>query len=69
MPQYTFDMRASVTIDADTEDEARATLVQTCTWTDEDVPYGEAMVYLPTPDAETAKLREIYHEDGTIEEV
>jgi len=69
MKAYTFDMRASVTVHAETEEEARESLTAACEYQDEDAYYGyedEVRVYLPTPDAEKATLREVYDEDGNI---
>ncbi len=70
MKSYTFDMRASVTIDEDTEHEARATLKAACEYQqNEDIYFGamsEVMVSLSASDSEKALLREVYNSDGTI---
>ena len=48
MTLYTFEGTCSVTVDAETEKEARHALIRSCQEQDEDVEYGEVSVYIPS---------------------
>ena len=48
MNSYTFEMKAAVTVTAVSEEEARAEIVMSCQYQDEDVDYNGVAVYLPS---------------------
>lgn len=48
MATYTFTITASVSVEADSEDEALRAVIRSCQEQDEDVPYGEMSVYIPS---------------------
>ena len=63
MPQYSFSMLASVTVSADSEDEALCKLREACEREDQDVPYGNVAVYLPATEALQATLEDTYPQE------
>ena len=62
MPEYTFHVLASVTVRAETPDEACQELINACLRQSEDVDYSGASVYLPLDEAVQANPIEIYPE-------
>lgn len=63
MHKYTFCIDAYATVEADSEAAARELLLKTLSETDEDVPYGDAMVYCPSIGAAQAELVDIDGEE------
>ena len=48
MTEYTFKAAAYITVDAESEGEARRAVIRSCQEQDEDVQYGELGVYIPS---------------------
>ena len=62
MNEYRFHVKASVTVYAESEQEARDAFVRSCQDQDEDVAYGEATDYIPSYGELT--LHEVNDENG-----
>lgn len=60
MPSFTFEMPASVTVDSETEEQAREILRNSLMYQEEDVCYNGVGVYLPSTSAVSATLTDIY---------
>ena len=56
MKTYTFEVLASISIDADSAQGARNALYRSLSAEDMDVPYGRGMVYVPSDEILTAEL-------------
>jgi len=72
MKYHTFSMTASVTVWAETEEEAREMLRHSCLSQDEDVYYGYKEivgVYLPLQNAEKAVLQEVHGETDDFDQL
>ena len=62
MPTYTFEVKASVSIEADTEDQARKQLAASFWATELNMPYGDGMVHIPPWEMDDAELTDIENE-------